>query len=167
MKNLLIKILIIFAFTILGFSASAKSNDPELNLDTRIKKVDDREDLHKFDFDKLFSDAEKYYKDAKAWKKIKCEPKSGFICTKHECKEREAGGFIILDKENNMVKRCENKVCEEFGARFDQTGVFINIQAEGPVGTLIRVLGDYRYKEIATVALDAYINNGECVVFDE
>lgn len=162
MKN---KILITLILSLFAFPSFAKTAiDPDLNIDLKVKKSDDREDIQQFDFGKLFTDAEKYYRDAKAWKKIKCEPKSGFICTKHECKKRDAVYTLILNKEEKTVTRCEGKNCETFEATFEQTGVFFNIQSKGPVGSLIRVLGDYRYKEIATVGLDAYIANGECVL---
>jgi hypothetical protein len=71
---------------------------------------------------------------------------------------------VILDKKKETITRCEGKNCETFPAKFNQTGVFVNVQTEGPVGTLIRILGDSRYKEITTVGLDAYIANGNCEV---
>jgi hypothetical protein len=129
------------------------------------KKVTDQ-DIKPFDFDKLFSDAEKYYKSAKAWHKIQCEPKSGFICNKHECNKREIKATLLLDKTAKTITRCEKNNCETFPAEFEQTGVYFNIQTKGPIGTLIRVLGDSRYKEITTVALDAYVANGECSIIE-
>jgi hypothetical protein len=141
--------------------------DRDLDLNLKTKKTDDRESIQKVDFTKLFSKAKKLHDDAKAWEKIKCEPKSGFICTKHSCNKRQATYSLVLDKENETITRCEGENCETFAAEFEQTGVFFNISTKGPIGTLIRVLGDYRYKEITTVALDAYIANGECVVVND
>ncbi len=115
-----------------------------------------------FDFPKLFSEAETYFKAAKAWQKLRCEPKTGFICTKRECNKRDTAAFLVLDKKAKTITRCEKDLCETFSAEFNQTGVFYNVQSEGPIGTLIRVLGDSRYKEITTVGLDAYIANGNC-----
>lgn len=149
--------------------AFAKENAIKSELNTKIvaEKKDDREDIKSFDFDKLFAQAERYFKDAKAWQKIQCAPKSGFICSKHECNKRDTKSTLVLDKKNETITRCDGKDCETFGAEFEQTGVYFNIQTKGPVGTLIRVLGDSRYKEITTVALDAYIANGECKVIAE
>jgi hypothetical protein len=129
------------------------------------EKIITEAQLKSFDFQKVYKEAEKYYQDAKAWEKIKCEPKSGFICTKRDCVKRDIKAYLILDKKEKTISRCESKdVCETFPAQFNQTGVFFNVQSDGPVGTLIRILGDYRYKEITTIGLDAYIANGECVV---
>ena len=166
--NMKIRSFILLA-SLLTFFASgvfAKENDIKSNLNTDLgsKKKDNREEIAPLDFAKLFSEAEGYFKAAKAWNKIKCEPKTGFICTKHECKKRDIKSTIILDKKAKTVTRCEKENCESFEAEFDQTGVFYNIQTKGPIGTLIRVLGDSRYKEVSTVALDAYVANGECVV---
>lgn len=157
------------ALNLLASNSFAKENDikAEPNIKLSTSKKDSREDLKSFDFQKLFADAESYYKQAKAWKKLKCEPKSGFVCTKHECKKRPVKSYLILDKKEKTITRCENEDCQSFPAEFEQTGVFFNVQTEGPIGTLIRVLGDNRYKEITTVALDAYIANGECSTITE
>ncbi len=165
-----IKSVFFFAlFSLLAAQVSAKENaiKPDLNTKLSIEKTDNREEIKSFDFDKLFAQAEKYFKEAKAWQKIECEPKSGFICNKHECNKHETKATLILDKKNGTITRCEGKDCETFPAEFEQTGVYFNIQTKGPVGTLIRILGDSRYKEITTVALDAYIANGECKVITE
>jgi hypothetical protein len=148
-----------------GFTKEIDLNNKIKNTELGAKKVDSREEIQEIDFKKLFTDAENYFNSAKAWKKLKCTPKSGFICTKHECKKRDIKSFLILDKENKIIKRCEKgNLCERFKAQFEQTGVYFNIQTSGPVGTLIRILGDSRFKEISTVGLDAYIANGNCEV---
>ena len=131
------------------------------------KKSHDAPEIKNYDLNKIFAEAEVYYKAAQAWNQLKCAPKSGFICTKRECVKRNIKAYIILDKKKELILRCEGEICEKFPAKFRQTGVFYNIQTEGPVGTLIRVLGDSRYKEITTVGLDAYIANGECEVITE
>ena len=123
--------------------------------------------IKEFDIDKAFTEAEAYYKASKAWKKLKCVPKSGFICTKRECIKSPNSTYLILDKDKEMISRCRGTACDRFKAEFNQTGVFFNIQTVGPVGTLIRILGDSRYKEITTLGLDAYITNGECEIYFE
>ena len=135
---------------------------PDIEIIKGEKKVDEREDLGVVDFNKLFSEAQNYYKLAKDWKKLKCSPKSGFICSKHECKRRDIFSNVILDKDKKTVSRCEKDICETFEAEFEQTGSFINVQSKGAIGSIIRILGDSRYKEISTVGLDAYIANGNC-----
>ncbi|MBM3579620.1 MAG: hypothetical protein FJX34_02460 [Alphaproteobacteria bacterium] len=158
---------LILAFVVFALPTFAKENAIESDLNTNLSatKQDHRDsEIKPFEFDKLFADAEKYYKSAKAWNKIKCQPKTGFLCNKHECNKRDIEATLVLDKKDKTVTRCEGKNCETFEAEFEQTGVYFNIQTKGPVGTLIRVLGDSRYKEITTVALDAYVANGECVI---
>ena len=165
-KNLLLSLIILLSAV--SFSANAKENSKLAKIKiTNEEKADNREDLQMIDFKKLYDQAENYYKLAKAWNILKCQPKSGFICTKHECKRKDSTAHVILDKKNKTVSRCENENCEKFEAEFEQTGSFINIQSKGPIGSLIRILGDSRYKEITTVGLDAYIANGECAVINE
>ena len=163
------KIKSLFFFVILALISSssfAKEGQIKIGsiLDKKSAKNDEDTSIKKFDFQKVFDEAEGYFKASKAWKKLKCEPKTGFICTKKECVKRSAKITLTLDKKEKTITRCEGKYCETFPGEFKQTGVFFNIQTEGPVGTLIRVLGDSRYKEITTVGLDAYIANGNCEV---
>lgn len=160
-----IKSLICFAiFALAATSGFAKSN--QIKTESSIAKKDPIEEtqIQPFDFPKLFTEAESYFKAAKAWDKLKCTPQSGFLCTKKECVKRDIKATLLLDKKKETITRCEKDVCETFKATFNQTGVFFNIQSDGPIGTLIRVLGDSRYKEITTVGLDAYIANGNCEV---
>jgi hypothetical protein len=169
------KIRTLLTIAALVFSSSqalAKKNDIKSSTEEKLVesldvKKDSREEIAAFDYQKLFADTEGFFRAAKAWKKIKCEPKNGFICTKHTCNKKESAVHVVLDKVKETITRCEGKYCESFPAKFSQTGVFYNIQSDGPVGTLIRVLGDSRYKEITTVGLDAYIANGECQVTTE
>lgn len=172
------KFIILFAtvFSLVFESSWAKETAPksttsDAKLSTSLDKKrhkntleDDVPSLQGTDLSKVFAEAEKYFKAAQNWQKLKCEPKSGFICTKRECPKREVFTYLLLDKKTKTITRCEKDVCESFPAEFRQTGVFMNVQTEGPVGTLIRVLGDSRYKEITTVGLDAYIANGNCEV---
>jgi hypothetical protein len=164
--------LAIFTLTSSTAFAEAKT-EKKASLKVEQHKISEKKDaeddlkIQPFDFQKLFSEAETYFKAAKAWEKLRCEPKSGFLCTKRECAKREVKSFIVLDKKAKNVTRCEGEICETFPATFNQTGVFINIQSDGPIGTLIRILGDSRYKEITTVGLDAYIANGNCEVIFE
>ncbi len=162
MKIRSVLLLAIFAFT--SLTAFAKEDSTKLKSGTNKHILNEDTQIKPFDFQKLFSEAETYFKASKAWTKLKCEPKSGFICTKRECPKRDIKAYLILDKKAQTITRCEKEVCESFPAEFKQTGVFFNIQTEGPVGTLIRILGDSRYKEITTVGLDAYIANGNCEV---
>ncbi|NBX53120.1 MAG: hypothetical protein EBT63_05680 [Proteobacteria bacterium] len=151
-----------------SFAKEIDLKDKIKNINIETDKTDNREPIQQIDFKKLFSDAENYFNKAKAWKRLKCEPKSGFICTKHECKKRAISSLLILDKDKKIIKRCEaDGMCESFKAQFEQTGVYFNVQTSGPVGTLVRVLGDSRFKEIASVGLDAYIANGNCEVIGE
>jgi len=164
--------LVIFSLTSSTAFAEAKT-EKKASLKIEQNKISEKKDaeddlkIQPFDFQKLFSEAETYFKAAKAWEKLRCEPKSGFLCTKRECAKREVKSFIVLDKKAKNVTRCEGEICETFPATFNQTGVFFNIQSDGPIGTLIRILGDSRYKEITTVGLDAYIANGNCEVLFE
>jgi hypothetical protein len=123
-----------------------------------------------FSMEETFKQIQAYMDAAKKWKKLKCTPKSGFICTKRECIKRKPVAWLVLDKDKETVSRCEGeeeKDCVTYDAEFSQSGVNVNIQGEEPNGAMVKVLGNNRYKEIVTIGLDAYIFNGECVEMDE
>ncbi len=162
---------LLLSLVVIGLQANAKKPisanpaiDGLINID---EKTDNRESLTKFDFEQLFDSAENYFKKSKKRKKIKCKPINGILCTKHYCKPRKVESTLILDKEKELITRCEGDICESYKAEFKQTGVFFNVQSEGPIGSLIRVLGNSRYKEITTVGLDAYVANGNCDIYIE
>ena len=143
------------------------SNDLTGNQDNQNVKDGSKNDSANLDinFRRISIEMEEFVRSSRKWQKLKCMPKTGFVCTKWDCLEREVNNFIILDKKNKKISSCEianPNQCNIYDANFDGAGIFFNIQSKGDSGVLIRVLGDSRYKSIATVMLDAYIANGEC-----
>jgi hypothetical protein len=162
----------LFCALLLSNQALAASNNVKSAAEKKFvdeiggKKLVDKE-IKPFDFEKVFVEAEAYFKAAQSWKKLRCEGKSGFICIKKECIKKPIVSHIILDKKKGLVSRCEGDHCEDFEAEFTQTGVFFNVQTKGPIGSIIRILGDSRYKEVSLFGLDAYIVNGNCEVITD
>lgn len=157
----------IFATTLLlCFSIMANSLAIEATDKKPITKIDEKsvDDIKTFDFEKIFIEADQYFNAAQKWQKIKCKPVSGFVCTKKECPKLKIAedSHMILDKKNEVISLCKNKICRYYPAEFKQTGVFINAIVKDSQGLVIRVLGDSRYKEISMIGLDAYLTNGNC-----
>ena len=161
MKFKLITFLTVFFFSI---NASA-TGDVILDFGDKASiggpSTKDKE-LSGIDYSDLFDKAEGYFRAAQSWKTLKCTPISGFLCTKWSCKKRSTQNYFILDKKKQKVKICHGEECETFKANFEQAGVYYNIQSEGAIGILVRVLGNNRYKAITTFGLDAHISNGNC-----
>ena len=126
------------------------------------------EDVKTFDFERILRETEKYYQAAISWKKIKCFPKSNFVCTKRECpKVDTADVYTVIDRNREILSICRKGACKYFKAVIKQVGVFNSVKIEDSDGVFIKILGDNRYKEINMMGLDAYISNGECVDFEE
>jgi hypothetical protein len=150
------KITIFLFLATFSFSSPAKENAQKI------------EDVKTFDFERIFRETEKYLQAASSWQKIKCFPKSNFVCTKRKCPKIDtADVYTVIDRKKEIVSICRKKSCKYFKAVIRQTGVFNTIKIEDSDGILIKVLGDNRYKEITMMGLDAYISNGECVDFEE
>jgi len=166
------KIIYFLLLSFLSTQALATSNEVKSNAEKKFvdsiggKKLTDKE-IKPFDFEKVFAEAEEYFRAAQNWKKLKCEGKTGFVCIKKECIKKPIASHLILDKKKELVSRCEGERCEAFKAEFTQTGVFFHIQIKDSLGSMIRVLGDSRYKEVSLFGLDAYIVNGNCEVLNE
>ncbi len=157
----------IFATSLLLYFATLSSSLAVEDASKKtIAKVDEKkvEDVSTFDFERIFVEADKYFNAAKNWQKIKCTPVSGFVCTKRECPKLKIAedSHMILDKKNEVISLCKNKICRYYPAEFEQTGVFINAKVKDSQGLIVRVLGDSRYKEISMIGLDAYLTNGNC-----
>ncbi len=154
---------LLFLSLIFSSNAFAKEDKVATKLDPKeVHSIKKPEKAKSFDFDKVMKKAEGYYDAAKKWKKLECHAKSGFVCTKHDCIKRPTKAVLTLDRKEDSVRRCEGSLCDDFEAEFDQTGIFVDVTSEGPIGSSIRVLGDSRYKEIAIIGLDVYVGNGEC-----
>ena len=162
------RIFVVILSLTLSISLPISAKDtPKAVVKADTKNVDD---VKTFDFEKIFAEAEKYFKAAESWKKIKCNPVSGFVCTKRECPKLKIveESYMILDRKTNIISLCKNKICRYYPAEFLQTGVFINARVKNSDGLIIRVLGDSRFKEISMIGLDAYITNGNCTpIIDE
>jgi len=156
--------LVISIFTINNSIAKEAGNSPGADKDSK-----NIEEIKTFDFEKIFADTEKYHEAAKSWERIKCVPKSGFVCTKRECPKLKIieDSHMILDKKNKIIALCKNKLCRYYPGIFKQGGVFVIAKVEESDGILIKILGDSRFKEISLIGLDAYITNGECERFIE
>lgn len=133
---------------------------------TKIDNQDAKniEDIKTFDFERIFREANDYFAAAQKWKAIKCIPQSMYVCSKHECPKLKLidNAAVVIDKDNETIALCRNKICQYYDAEIDQTGVFVNVKVAGINGILTRVLGDNRFKQISVVGLDAYITNGTC-----
>lgn len=132
------------------------------------KNPKDVKSVKTFDFEKVLRETEGYFNAAARWKKIKCMPKTSFVCTKRECPEIKFNdSYFVIDKDKETLSICRNQMCKMFKAEITASGVFHSINIEDSNGILIKVLGDNRYKEITMLGLDAYISNGECEDYDE
>ena len=150
-------------FAIFTFCAIVQLNYAQAKAETK-----NIEDVKTFDFERVLEETEKYFNAAHRWTKIKCTPKSSFVCTKRQCPElKDNNSHFVIDKKKETLSICRNQNCKLFKAIISNVGVFNTIKIKGSDGMLLRVLGDNRYKEITMIGLDAYISNGECVDFDE
>ncbi len=151
----------------LAFAAEKSATSAKKPGDELVAK--DVKDVKTFDFERIFAEANRYFEAARDWERVKCYPKTSFVCSKRECPKIKTldNTCMILDKKSKTIAICKDHNCRYLPATFDQTGVFINGQMTDSTGIFIRVLGDSRFKEITMVGLDAYITNGECERIDE
>jgi hypothetical protein len=172
-KSLLVLIVIFLTISVIAFAKTTSESSLKLE-GTELKTPKIAKDNNKNltvnqeeTLEQTLKEVETYMNAARKWEKLKCIPKTNFICTKRECLKKNIFVWLILDKNKGTVSRCEGQDrCYTYEANFSQSGVNINIQGKDPIGSMVKVLGDNRYKEIATIGLDAYISNGECEVID-
>ena len=162
------KIIAFFVFlSIANYSFAANKNTTkELATDSSKKNI---EDVKTFDFERIFNEANQYYEASQAWKRIKCTPKTSFVCTKRSCEQLtlNESSFLVLDRKIKSIALCKDKLCRYYQAEFNEAGVFSSAKIKESDGIYIRILGDSRYKEISMIGLDSYITNGECVKIND
>ena len=163
------KIFTICASVILLASNFASANQLQApKEEVQKQKSKDVDNIRTFDFERILKETQKYFEAASSWKKIKCTPKSVFVCTKRECpKIKGDNTYTVIDKKNKAISICRSGNCKLFRAEINHVGVFHNVKVKDSDGVIIRILGDNRYKEITMLGLDAYISNGECEEYDK
>ena len=83
--KLLTRILPFFLILLISSTSFAKL-DPEVSYKIlRGDKNPRDEKLKEFDFNDVLKQAQKYRKESSSWEKLKCTPKSGFLCAKWSC----------------------------------------------------------------------------------
>jgi hypothetical protein len=101
-------------------------------------------------------------KDAESWKKLKCTPRSHFRCEGSSCTYEPPVVHLILNRDRNIVSRCDAKGCDDFEGTFVSGGMYTNIQGIEPRGLLVKVLGNSEYVEVATSGLVTHVSTGAC-----
>ena len=97
-----------------------------------------------------------------SWQKLKCTPTSKIFCDRTSCEQDNPSVWLELDRRAKTFSRCDTKGCDTHKGEFESAGAFTNIQGESPMGTIIKVLGDRKYIEIATLNLGSFISSGVC-----
>lgn len=106
--------------------------------------------------------AEDWSSDPYSWQKLKCSPTSKVFCDRTSCTSDTPSVWVILDRRAKTFSRCDTKGCDTYDGQFESAGAFTNIQSKNPMGEMIKVLGDRKYIEIATLNLGLFISSGVC-----
>lgn len=106
---------------------------------------------------------EDWESDLYSWQKLKCTPTTKVFCDRTSCEKDSPSVWVELDRRAKTFSRCDVKGCDTYKGNFETAGVFTNIQGVTPMGTMIKVLGDRKYIEVATIGLSSLISNGTCV----
>jgi hypothetical protein len=102
-------------------------------------------------------------KTVDAWQKLKCTPKTPLDCDGTNCTESQPVVYLILDRANKTLSRCDTKGCDTYDAFFGSSGLYTNIQPRNPTGLMVKVLGNREYIEMATIGLSTVFQHGSCI----
>lgn len=105
---------------------------------------------------------EDWASDPYSWQKLKCSPITKISCDRTSCEPDNPSVWVVLDRQKREFSRCDVKGCDTYKADFNSSGAFTNIQGKAPMGTMIKVLGDKKYIEIATIGLSSLVSSGSC-----
>ena len=150
-KNLIIAILLI-ATVVFGFMWYSESNKLTTSVPSTQTTIA-QEDLS----------VEDWESDPYSWQKLKCTPTTKISCDRTSCEQDNPSVWVELDRRAKTFSRSDVKGCDSYKADFETAGAFTNIQGVSPMGTMIKVLGDRKYIEVATIGLSSLISSGVCV----
>ncbi|KKP32473.1 MAG: hypothetical protein A2312_02920 [Candidatus Staskawiczbacteria bacterium RIFOXYB2_FULL_32_9] len=91
-----------------------------------------------------------------------CIPDKKYSCSKDDCKQVKAGVFVLIDYANNKFYRCDDKPCDQYLAKIEESGEFVNITPQFPNGTIIKVAKGGDYFEVVSLGLDILTSYGTC-----
>ncbi|MDO8581173.1 MAG: hypothetical protein Q7S13_06810 [Candidatus Omnitrophota bacterium] len=98
-----------------------------------------------------------------------CFPAKKLLCNSSGCETVEPKIFnlITADSANPALipslSRCDSKGCDQYDARFEPSGLFVNVQPLNPNGMMFKAsLSDLKYVEVVTIGLDTHISYGYC-----
>lgn len=105
---------------------------------------------------------EDWESDPYSWQRLKCVPDTKTACDRTSCSADTANVWVELDRRASTYARCDSKGCDTYSADFNSAGAFTNIHPKSPNGTMVKVLGDRKYIEIATIGLTSLVSEGSC-----
>lgn len=91
-----------------------------------------------------------------------CIPDTKQECDASGCTQIKATVFLLIDETNSKAYRCDNKPCDSYDVKIQQSGLFTNIAPLIPRGWNIKMTLDNKYTETTSFGLTKLISYGSC-----
>jgi|688.fasta_scaffold1269644_1 hypothetical protein len=91
-----------------------------------------------------------------------CKTQTMTACDDGVCQQVQSPNQSWIDLDSNTLKRCDNKGCDTYKSSVERSGEFINVSI-GNKGYLLKVDGQGKFVEVATIMLKTIIKTGRCL----
>lgn len=91
-----------------------------------------------------------------------CLPDKRYFCYKDNCSKEKPMVFLLVNKQDKIIYRCDNKPCDKYEYELSQSGVYENIRPINNNGLLYKISNIGGYTEVSTLLDGAYLTFGQC-----
>ena len=99
--------------------------------------------------------------NAKSQTLMTCVTQTMSFCEGGQCRQIQNPNKSWVDLEPDKMKRCDNKGCDTHAIDTARSGEYLNISI-GNKGYLLKIDGNGRFVEVATLGLTTIVKNGKC-----
>ncbi len=99
--------------------------------------------------------------DAQSQTLMTCVTQTMSACEGGQCRQIQYPNKSWVDLEPDKMKRCDNKGCDTHVIDTARSGEYLNISI-GNKGYLLKIDGNGRFVEVATLGLTTIVKNGKC-----
>jgi len=91
-----------------------------------------------------------------------CKTQTMTSCDEGLCQRVQSPNQSWIELDSNTLKRCDHKGCDTYKSSVERSGEFINVSI-GNKGYLLKVDGQGKFVEVATIMLNTIIKTGRCL----
>lgn len=91
-----------------------------------------------------------------------CIPDRKEACSIDGCEDIQPNVFLVFDETKEMIYRCDNKPCDGYNVKINQSGFYTYVEPVESYGFTVKISNDNEYVETVSIGLVTLISYGTC-----